>query len=279
MRRPYSTQGDIEKALLRVTLSDGAEYRSGTSVRDFNSRGVCNRVKDLRTGRVRDLFSNGEYWFQEYVAFDNRIIHAEEQWPILPISETVAIAAELGVDHPGASRGVNKEVRTDMRIALRPAPRARIQEIVIEVKDSPHHYEGPKGERALEKRRIVEVWCQAHDKRFLVLYKTAIPRDLLKNLQWLRYGQHRSKLHIGRDKLVLFAKVFRSNWTCDSKATLDMLASKTAEHLAIDRDTSLCAFQRCVWERLLRVDLRKLILPCNPLFETADPNMGVVYPW
>lgn len=280
-RRARSTQADIEKALRKVSLSHGADFRSGTSIRAFRSRGVCNRVSDLRSGRVQELFSDGEYWFQEYIAFDHRIVYADEQWPILPISDTVAVAAELGFDHPRLAPGVNKEVRTDMLLGIRHAPGARVTEVVLEVKDSPAHYEGEDRARARarEKRTIVDIWCKANGKKFLVLFKSDVPSVQRKNLGWLRYGQFRSKLTLGKLRLNQFAEEFRSQWRKRPAETLDSLALRTAATLGLNRDAALCAFQQCVWRRLILVDLRFPVLPCESLRATDDSHMGIVYPW
>lgn len=164
----YDTQEQFEKHCLRkVVLGKGASYRSGTSVREFNSYGRCHRVFNVRAGRVLDLFSNGEYRYTELVGFDGRVFRIEEQFPILPISETVTLALELGVRHPMEGR-FYLPMRSDLLIHLRKNRGAVVRRAMLEIKMA-CDLEGDEGKRTREKLAIKKMWCKANDVSFHLL--------------------------------------------------------------------------------------------------------------
>jgi len=78
----------------------GSHYRPWLEVHDFPSRGVIHRPLGAKTGRVHHLFSNLE--FMLFLIYDVLacITDIREQFPLLPLEETLEIARELGVKHP-----------------------------------------------------------------------------------------------------------------------------------------------------------------------------------
>lgn len=78
----------------------GGNYRPWLEVHDFSSRGVIHRPMGWKTGRVHHLFSDLE--FTIFLIYDvlTRILDIREQFPLLPLEETLEIAKEIGVQHP-----------------------------------------------------------------------------------------------------------------------------------------------------------------------------------
>lgn len=78
----------------------GRYYRPWHEVQDFPSRGDIHRPKGCRTGRVHHLFSDLEFTIFLIYDVPNRILDIREQFPLLPLEETLEIAKEIGVKHP-----------------------------------------------------------------------------------------------------------------------------------------------------------------------------------
>jgi hypothetical protein len=78
----------------------GADYRPWLGIQDFPSKGVVHRPLGLTTGRVHQLFSDLE--FKGFLICDitECIIDIREQFPLLPLEETLEIADKLQVRHP-----------------------------------------------------------------------------------------------------------------------------------------------------------------------------------
>jgi hypothetical protein len=78
----------------------GPHYLPWQEVQDFPSRGVSHRVMGLKTQRVHHLFSESEN--KVFLIYDivQPILDIREQFPLLPLEETLEIARKIGVKHP-----------------------------------------------------------------------------------------------------------------------------------------------------------------------------------
>ncbi|MBR0695333.1 TnsA endonuclease N-terminal domain-containing protein [Bradyrhizobium lablabi] len=90
----------------------GASYKPWLIVSDVPSHGRTHRVFFARTGRQHHFLSDIEYYAFLHSTFDDTVIDIREQFP-LDRPETLAIAAALGVKHPGY-KGVPIVMTTDL---------------------------------------------------------------------------------------------------------------------------------------------------------------------
>ena len=78
----------------------GPGYRPWIEVMHLPSRGLVCRVRGLTTGRVHHLLSQMEtmYWYA--LDWAPSVVDIREQFPLLPIEDTLRIAERLGCRHP-----------------------------------------------------------------------------------------------------------------------------------------------------------------------------------
>lgn len=98
----------------------GINYRPWHEVHDFPSRGVIHRPLGIKTGRVHHLFSDLEYFV--FLIYDvlARVIDIREQFPLLPLEETLEIARRIGVKHPtDPATGYPVVMTTDFLLKLK----------------------------------------------------------------------------------------------------------------------------------------------------------------
>lgn len=81
-------------------IGDGANYRPWLKIQDVPSMGKVTRLLGLKTGRQHDFFSDNETNYFYIAEFSDFTIDIKEQFPLLPIEETINIAEELGIKHP-----------------------------------------------------------------------------------------------------------------------------------------------------------------------------------
>jgi hypothetical protein len=79
---------------------DGAEYKPWLTIQDVPSRGRCHRIRGWRHGRVHHLLSDLEANVFYTYEWSRKVIEIKEQFPLLPLDETLSIAEEIGVPHP-----------------------------------------------------------------------------------------------------------------------------------------------------------------------------------
>lgn len=70
----------------------GSEYKPWLNIQDVASMGRSTCLKGIKTNRQHEFLSDLE---RNYFYIDIR-----EQFPLLPLEETIVIADELGIKHP-----------------------------------------------------------------------------------------------------------------------------------------------------------------------------------
>lgn len=80
---------------------EGADYRPWLTVRDVPSTGLCSRVKNWKCGgRVCHFLSTLETNFSHILDWRQDTVTFFEQYPLLPLEETLTIATRLGFRPP-----------------------------------------------------------------------------------------------------------------------------------------------------------------------------------
>lgn len=75
-------------------------YKPWILIQDCPSEGTCSRILGITTKRQHDLLSNLEKMYFYFLDFSSNVVDIREQYPLLPIEETILIAKELGIEHP-----------------------------------------------------------------------------------------------------------------------------------------------------------------------------------
>ncbi|MFL0164767.1 TnsA endonuclease N-terminal domain-containing protein [Candidatus Clostridium helianthi] len=92
---------DIDKMLREGRGSGiGKEYLPWIKIQDVASLGRVTRVKGIKTGRQHELMSDMERNYFYLLEFSDEVVDIREQYPLLPLEDTLAIAIELGITHP-----------------------------------------------------------------------------------------------------------------------------------------------------------------------------------
>jgi hypothetical protein len=76
------------------------EYLPWLTVRDVPSRGLSTRRKGWKTGRVHHVLSKLERKYFYILEWSKIVVDIREQYPLLPLDDTLAIAKQYGFDHP-----------------------------------------------------------------------------------------------------------------------------------------------------------------------------------
>src|SRR5262245_20959092 len=95
-----------------VGQGEGATYKPWLRVQDIPSLGRVHRVKGWKHGRVHHLLSDLEARVFFIYEWSLQIIDIREQYPLLPLDETLAIAKECGVAHAADIRSKQPMVMT-----------------------------------------------------------------------------------------------------------------------------------------------------------------------
>ena len=154
----------------------GKDYKPWITIHDLASRGVVSRVPGRKTCRIHHLLSKNETAFFYILDASDKVIDIREQYPLLPVTETVEIADSLGYRHPRDPVSKYPYVMTtDFIITTGQGDVARTVKLLSEL-EKPRVQEKFEIEQAYWKRRGVE-WRIVTEER--------IDFQKARNLEWV----------------------------------------------------------------------------------------------
>lgn len=159
----------------------GPEYRPWIDVRSGSTSGEANRVWSRASGRVCHLLSR-----EELVAFlifdlDEKTIDIREQFPLLPLAETIELSREMKVRH---SRGPSREMTyrvltTDLVVTRAESDGARDFAYAVKTAKRRHH------RITMERLALEEAYWHSRGVPWDLFVLDEQHPTLLANIEWL----------------------------------------------------------------------------------------------
>ena len=78
----------------------GSQYKPWLTIHDVPSIGECHRIEGVKIARDHHLLSNPERDYFLILEYSDAVVDIREQFPLFQLEETVAIAQEIGLQHP-----------------------------------------------------------------------------------------------------------------------------------------------------------------------------------
>jgi hypothetical protein len=126
------------------------------------------------------VLSNLELDVFHVLDWSSRVIDIREQFPLLPVDETVAHAVEHGIRHPMDPRTKKPYVlTTDFLITVRNTPRDTEEACAVKPSSELH------SPRTLEKLQIERLYWSARNVVWRIITEQDIPKNVSHNLLWL----------------------------------------------------------------------------------------------
>jgi hypothetical protein len=162
----------------------GRNYKPWICVTEISSRGRSHEIEGWKVGRTHHLLSDLErdafYIFQ----WTQNITDIREQFP-LPLKQTIAIARQLGVRHPGEQNyGTPIVITLDFLLSKIAANGKKL----LEANDC--KYTDDLDERSLEKLEIARRWCEKHNISWALVTEQEIDSELVANLRFIDGAFH-----------------------------------------------------------------------------------------
>ena len=238
----------------------GAAYKPYIEIHDLASRGQANRVKSPLHGRTCHLLSLLETdWFYAIHALPG-LKDIREQYPLLELDETLAIADQLGIVHPTDPKSQEPcVVTTDFLLTFQDGLREYGRAIAIKPAAD------LASERVLEKLEIERIYWSARNVDWRILTEKELPRALVKNMRWLL--PHLDLPTSGEFTLEQIQRV-RSLMEPEFAAGLHSLAAIAAacdDRLGLTPGASLCVARHLIGVGTWAVDLMVEIDPRKPI--------------
>ena len=171
----------------------GEHYTPWYKVQNVPSLGYAHRVRGWKTNRRHEFLSNLELGFFLLLEWALPVRDIREQFPLLPLDETVAIAKELGFKHPTVPGTHTLTVMTS-DFVVDVGKNASTEEYARTIKPA----KALSSERILEKFEIEKRYWLRRGVDWGVVTEREIPTELVKNIGWVHpYKDISNRLNVG----------------------------------------------------------------------------------
>lgn len=260
-RRPKWTAALMKKWIAEGRgRGEGSNYKPWLTIHDVPSQGRCHRIYDLINGRVHHLLSDLELHIYYIYAWSLPVADIMEQYPLLPLEETVAIAKQIGVSHPVDPKTrypivITSDFLLKIRLALHFEYKVRTAKYMSALDDY----------RVREKLEIERLYWEARNLDWGITTEESVPKQLVENIDWVYPYYHLESLRpltqLEIDKIArhLTEKVLAT------EAPLRRLTSSCDQELRLRRGQSLSVIRHLLAKRYWNVDMTHRIRPSERL--------------
>lgn len=260
------TAKDIQKEIDRKIkegrgLGDGMDYKPWIFVNEIPSKGRSHIQYGYLTGRDHHLLSDGENRFFHVAECSTyrRSKDIREQYPLLPIDETLEIASQLGIDHPAVpAHSSNYTVMTtDFLITTTDGMLTTFFPRTVKRRNDLFDV------RKVEKLTIEAVYWQRRNLDWGIVVVEDIPEILFRNLKLLRPSFNlNERMH---EEDLYDITTYLSSYINTNDLPLSHVARECDRSLGFETGTSLPVAYHLILRNVWVVDLYSPIVPGKPL--------------
>lgn len=163
----------------------GADYKPWLKIKDVSSKGRSTRLKGIKTNRQHEFLSDLERNYFYLTEYSDIVIDIREQFPLLPVEETIVIADELGLKHPTNPK-TNEPVvmTTDFLLTVDKGEGLVELARTIKMKDE------LLKERVIEKFEIERVYWERRNIDWGIVTELEIPKEIALNISYIHDYYH-----------------------------------------------------------------------------------------
>lgn len=254
-RRFRSTSESIAKRIAEgCGQGMGYNYRPWLEVQDFPSQGVIHRPLGLKTGRIHHLFSALE--FKVFLIYDvtSCILDIREQFPLLPLEETLEISKKIGIKHPtDPATGYPVVMTTDFLLKLR-----HRREVIFHARTVKYRTD-LDNQRVKEKFRIERLYWLRRDIDWGYVTEEDVLPGLADNAALIHPLYFLSDLYPLKKKEVCKIALYLTGRVRLEELPLREIVSECDQKFGLPQGKSFSVVCHLIARRVWRVDLRKPI--------------------
>lgn len=158
----------------------GADYKPWLNIQDVSSLGRSTRLRGIKTKRQHEFLSDLERNYFYLTEYSDFVIDIREQFPLLPLEETIVIADELGLKHPIDPK-TNEPVvmTTDFLLTVDKGEGLVELARTIKMKDE------LLKERVIEKFEVERVYWERRNIDWGIVTELEIPKEMARNISYI----------------------------------------------------------------------------------------------
>jgi len=228
-------------------------YKPWIRIQDVPSTGRSSRIKGIKTGRKHELLSDMERNYFYILEYSDKIQDIREQYPLLPLDETVIIAKELGIEHPKDPKTKeNIVMTTDFIITMTSGGN------LIEVARTIKSKDDLLDRRILEKFEIERIYWERKNIDWGIVTENEIDKTIAHNISYIHnYYDIREidSLNEISDKEIedLIFEYLRR--IVESDESIRSISSKFDHDLSLGLGTGIALFRYLIARKIIKINL------------------------
>jgi hypothetical protein len=245
----------------------GKDYKPWITIHDLASKGVVSRAPGRTTDRIHHLLSKNETAFFYILDASDKTLDIREQYPLLPVTETVEIAEMLGYRHPRDPVSRYPYVMTtDFVITTSRGDVARTVKLSAELEKK----------RVLEKLEIERLYWKRRGVDWRIVTEKEIDFQKARNLEWVYRSWHFPEmLPEGRmpgEVTTLFLEFFET-----TNLPVTEIAKSVEAVFGLEAGLGLTAFQYLLLQK--RIPTVDLSIPLDLVSVRVKTEKGGMSSW
>lgn len=236
------------------------DYEPWLEVHDVPSRGKSTRIFGWTTGRVHHLLSRGEESYFYILDWSPLVIDIREQFPLLPLDDTLRIAQRLGFAHPRHPRTKELIVMTTDVVPTVASPQGSA--------DQGRTFKPAselKKERTRQKLAIEREYWYERGVDWAVVTEVDIPAAFVENVKWVHAHRRLSEFSsLSEDNIAMIARTL-TDMIRESSRPLSRVTADCDAELSLPIGTALAVARHLIATQQWMVDMHTLIDPAEPL--------------
>ncbi|QBJ66102.1 heteromeric transposase endonuclease subunit TnsA [Bacillus anthracis] len=158
----------------------GIDYKPWVTIQDVPSLGRATRLKGVKIPRQFEFLSDLERNYFYLLEHSDLVVDIREQYPLLPIEETIVIADELGIKHPTNPKTSEPiAMTTDFLVTISKNQQHQHLARTLKYKDE------LMNKRVLEKFEIERVYWERQDINWGIVTELEIPKEMAYNIAFV----------------------------------------------------------------------------------------------
>lgn len=235
-------------------LGEGEAYKPWITIQDFPSSGRVSRIKGIKTKRQHEFLSDLERNYFYLLDFADNVIDIREQFPLLPLEETLLIAKELGIQHPENPQTKEPIVMTtDFLITLKNSM-GEIKEVARTTKYKDKLLE----QRVLEKFEIERVFFERRGIDWGIVTEEEVDKYIAQNIADLHGYQSLNEFEEFADIEELELQDIIDEFirrTVDYQGSLRNFCNTFDRHMHLSKGSSISILKYLLINKILIIDL------------------------
>lgn len=238
----------------------GSDYQPWLLIQDVPSQGLATCVKGIKTKRVQHFMSNLELSYFYVLEWSPVIYDIREQYPLLPLEETIAIAELAGINHPQDPQ-TKEPIVMSTDFVLTVGQKIDTIEQARTIKQS----KDLQSKRTIEKLEIERLYWQERNIDWGIVTEQEIPENLVKNISWFHpYYDLESLYPLSQHDIETIKQTLEISML-NNNVPLNYLTSECDDRLGLSAGTSLSVVRHLMANRIWIISMNERIEPNKPL--------------